>query len=56
MDSTKGKVTANALVRNSEGKPQFTDINNIPEVFWDLLTEAEKEEIRNDRITLSGNT
>lgn len=56
MKTNVGKVTANVLVRDSSGKPSFSDINNIPEVFWNLLTEEEKEEIRNDRITLRSNT
>lgn len=52
----KAKVTAHCLVRDKNGKPKFDDINNIPDVFWDLLTEDEKEDIRNDRIALSSNS
>lgn len=56
VQAKKAKVQAWALVRDKNGKPSFADINNIPDVFWNLLTEDEKEEIRNDRIALSRNS
>ncbi len=56
MKTSIGKITGYALVRDKEGRPKFNDINNIPKVFWDLLTEKEKEEIQNGRNTLRSNT
>mgnify|MGYP000713338782 CR=1 FL=1 len=56
MEVSTGKITAVAIVRDSNGKPKFTDINNIPAIFWNTLTKEEKEEIRNDRITLRSNS
>jgi len=34
------------LVRNADGKPQFNDFNNIPEAFFQLLTEKDWVYIR----------
>jgi hypothetical protein len=33
------------LVRDQDGNPKFDDYNNIPQVWWDMLTEAEKASI-----------
>ena len=38
-----------ALVRDKNGKPKFDNINNIPDYFWDQLSDTEKEDIRNER-------
>ena len=56
MNTGTGKLRAVALVRDASGKPKFNDINNIPKVFWDMLTEKEKEEVENDRVTLRSNS
>jgi hypothetical protein len=53
--ASKAEVKAYGLVRNAEGKPQFADINNIPDPFWNMLTDEEKQEVKNDRIALSSN-
>ena len=58
MDNIKtqpGKFRAFGLVRDKDGKPKFDDPNNIPQPIWDMLTEAEQQEIRNGRNTLSSN-
>ena len=56
MEVLSGKVKAYALVRDAEGKPKFDDINNIPEPIWEMLTEDEKEEIRNGSNTPNSNS
>ena len=40
---------AYALVRDKNGKPKFDNINNIPQPYWDMLTETEKQEIIKER-------
>ena len=35
----------NFLVRDTDGNPKFDDINNVPQIFWGMLTEAEKAAI-----------
>lgn len=37
------------LVRDSQGRPKFDDINNIPAQIWDMLTEDEQAEIEQQR-------
>jgi len=39
------------LVRNKEGHPKFDSWNNIPEGYWEMLTESEKQSIINFRAT-----
>lgn len=56
IKANKGKLKGYGLVRDKEGNPKFNDINNIPRVFWDLLTEKEQEEIQNGRNTPRSNT
>ena len=56
MKTIAGKVTAYALVRDKNGKPSFSDINNIPKIYWDLLTDKEKEVIQDGSNTLRRNT
>jgi hypothetical protein len=34
-----------ALVRDPQGNPKFDDYNNIPQIFWDMLTAEEKAAI-----------
>lgn len=44
-----GKVTAWCLVRDSQGRPKFDDIFNIPQPLWDSLTPEDKRYIENER-------
>jgi len=37
------------LVRDKYGVPKFDDINNIPAVWWDMLTDDEKANIIKQR-------
>lgn len=48
----KGKLRGFGLVRNKQGKPQFNDYSEIPEIFYPLLSvedweyiEKQKEEL-----------
>ena len=36
-------------IQDKDGKPMFADIHNIPDHFWELLTETEKKVIENAR-------
>ena len=52
MDELKtqpGKFKGYGLVRDENGRPVFDDASNIPGPLWDMLTEAEQEEIINVR-------
>lgn len=49
VGAKKIKIKGYGLVRGPDGKPKFDDINNIPEVFWNMLTDAEKQEIEDER-------
>lgn len=44
-----GKFQGNFLVRDKNGKPKFDDIHNIPDCFWEMLTDKEKQEIIKQR-------
>ena len=60
MSNTKsgeGKWEAYGLVRDKNGRPKFDDIEaHIPAPIWDMLTEAEQQEIQNGRNTRNSNT
>ena len=49
MKTSNATIKVVALIRDKDGVPLFEDINNIPEVFWQLLTEKEKEVIKDGR-------
>lgn len=51
-----GKFKAFGLVRDKDGRPKIDDIHNIPDPIWDMLTEAEQQEIENVRNSRSSNT
>ena len=51
INAQQGKVQAFGLVRDERGRPVFDDASNIPEPLWNMLTEAEQEEIINGRHT-----
>jgi hypothetical protein len=46
METKKAKWKAFALIRDKDGKPKIDDKNNIPEQIWNMLTETEKQEIK----------
>ena len=41
--------SGHVLIRDSNGKPKFDNINNIPAQFWEVLTEPEKAQIIKER-------
>lgn len=41
--------TGYCLVRDKNGEPKFDDINDIPQPYWDMLTEDEKQNIIDKR-------
>jgi len=51
MKTPESKLKIVAIVRDSDGKPKFDDINNIPDVIWQALEQSEREEIENVRNT-----
>jgi hypothetical protein len=46
IEAQEGNFQGFGLVRNAEGKPQFSDWNDIPEPFHQLLTEEDWEYIK----------
>ena len=44
-----GKCKGYMMVRDSNGKPKFDNINNIDQHFWDMLSEDEKLTIQLER-------
>ena len=46
LGARQGKVRAFGLVRDKAGKPKIDNIQGIPRPIWDLLTEGEKQEIK----------
>ncbi len=46
VKAQKAKLRGYGLVRNSEGKPQFDNWDNIPEIFHAALSEADWEYIK----------
>tara|TARA_R110000772_G_C13310322_1_gene440480 strand:- start:53866 stop:54060 length:195 start_codon:yes stop_codon:yes gene_type:complete len=47
--SEKGVYRGYCLVRDKNGEPKFDSIVNIPQPYWDMLTEEEKLKIINKR-------
>lgn len=45
----KPKIGLFALVRDKNGKPKFDKTDNIHPELWKLLTDEEKEEIKDGR-------
>lgn len=41
VNAQDAKLRGVGLVRNAQGEPQFTDYNDIPEVFHSILTEED---------------
>lgn len=46
VGAKRGKTKAYGLVRDKDGRPVIDNIHGIPKGFWDLLTEAEKADIK----------
>lgn len=44
-----GKYHGFGIVRDSNGKPRFDDIHNIHSNHWKMLSDNEKNVIRNER-------
>ena len=49
VNAQRGTFKGYGLVRNAQGQPQFSDWENIPEVYHPLLTEEDWEYIRQMR-------
>ena len=50
------RVQMVALIRDKNGKPRIDDPENIPPAIFNLLTQAEKEALKNGDHTRNSNT
>lgn len=44
----ESEISGVVLVRDCDGNPKFDDIDNIPDIVWETLTDKEKEVISNE--------